>query len=421
MKLLITYSSRTGNTEKVAKEIRKEAESWLNSGASGCLNTGVESCQDTGAGGSLKPDAEAALETRSSLTFCRITEAPDPDDFDAVIVGLWIDKGKPNKEAQEYIKTIKNKKTAFFFTLGIQTFSDRGRQTLGRPGTGKAAYEKLLSLQAMGFDNVNIDIIYHYPRQTMVELDEDLKRIFSLGLGSFSFYSLISDPVPSNMDMGRDFKRIRAEIGGGMTDLVGGKTDTAWPGTPDPDGTGGADSGETDQALFDRIYTAALGQGFSLLELTKMSRHDPYRYISARHDGADTLALGAGAGGNLGDIVYMNPISVDRYRSLVAGEPTESERLSGILTRSPHAAISKLLGNLQRGRLSLDPYRELFGEESLRLLNRLLTEGYLETGQACPGEGARYRLTQKGVYWGNNICDAFLKSLASEFKSVCST
>lgn len=80
MKILLTYSSRTGNTEKVAKAIREVAPEGVH--------------------------------------FWRVNEAPPTEDFDAIIVGFWIDKALPNKEALDYINTIKGKKVGFFATLG---------------------------------------------------------------------------------------------------------------------------------------------------------------------------------------------------------------------------------------------------------------------------------------------------------------
>jgi len=148
-------------------------------------------------------------------------------------------------------------------SVGIQTFNDRGRQLLGRLGSGKEAYQKILQVKARSFENVNIDIIYHYPHQTREEVDEDLKKVFSLELAGFSFYSLIT--------------QLDVQINGRQ---------------PGVQLKSCADREKAmDMALFDRIYTGAMDRGFSILELTKLTRHDPYRYITARHDGADTLSL----------------------------------------------------------------------------------------------------------------------------------
>ncbi len=82
MKILIVYSSKTGNTQLVAESI-----------------------------------AQALDEEAVAFP---IAEAPDCHDFDWVIVGFWIDKGKPNAEALRYLKALRHPRTAFFFTLGAE-------------------------------------------------------------------------------------------------------------------------------------------------------------------------------------------------------------------------------------------------------------------------------------------------------------
>lgn len=248
-------------------------------------------------------------------------------------------------------------------SVGIQTFNDRGRQLLGRLGSGREAYQKLSQMKARGFENVNIDIIYNYPRQTGEELDEDLNKVFSLELAGFSFYSLITQ-------LGAQLKS--------YTD-------------------------DRDMALFDRIYSRAIERGFSMLELTKLIRHDRYRYITARHQGADTLALGAGAGGNLADITYGNPISLNSYRNYVENQP--DTKLMGFVTKPQYREVSRLIGAIQCCRIPRDEYADMFGVNIRELVEQLLAEGYVTA------EADGYRLTPKGIYWGNNICDAFLKNL----------
>ena len=96
MKVLLTYSSKTGNTKQVAEAIAKALP------------------------GSLEP--------------VPITNAPDYREYDLVIVGFWIDKGKPNAEALRYIRTVKSKQVAFFFTLGADVDSNHAKQCRNRSG-----------------------------------------------------------------------------------------------------------------------------------------------------------------------------------------------------------------------------------------------------------------------------------------------
>ncbi|TEB07903.1 hypothetical protein Psch_01458 [Pelotomaculum schinkii] len=47
----------------------------------------------------------------------------------------------------------------------------------------------------------------------------------------------------------------------------------------------------------------------------------------------------------------------------------------------------------------------MFGVNIRELVKQLLAEGYVTA------EADGYRLTPKGIYWGNNICDAFFETI----------
>ncbi len=44
---------------------------------------------------------------------------------------------------------------------------------------------------------------------------------------------------------------------------------------------------------------------------------DKYKYIVRRHDGEDTLPIGAGAGGYIGNTLIMNSLKMDDFREEV--------------------------------------------------------------------------------------------------------
>lgn len=88
MKILITYSSKTGNTKKVAEAIKS----------------------------SLK---DAHLEPIENIT--------NIDDYNLIIVGGWIDRATFDSKTLNFIKTISNKKVGYFFTLGACPTSDHAK------------------------------------------------------------------------------------------------------------------------------------------------------------------------------------------------------------------------------------------------------------------------------------------------------
>ena len=251
-------------------------------------------------------------------------------------------------------------------SIGVQTFQDQGRKVLGRVGTGHTAYGKVLEAQDAGFDNVNIDLIYNYPYQSLRDIGDDLDKTFSLDLGGFSFYSLI----------------VRPETELGRANL---------------------ESCETDAMLFGEIYDRALANGFSMLELTKLVRHDRYQYIQLRHSAADILAIGAGAGGSLSRFVYHNPSHPEAYRQYV--DSLGKQEVPGMFLGEQYRPLVRLAGEMQQCRLSVDKYADLLGDGIFPILEALRDKRYLWE------DAGTYVMTKKGVYWGNNITDIVLKNM----------
>lgn len=87
---LIAYSSKTGNTKKIGQAISEVVQADL----------------------------------------VDIAEEPDIENYENIIVGYWIDKGKANKEADDFMKKIKGKNCGVFATLGAEADSDHAKEAL---------------------------------------------------------------------------------------------------------------------------------------------------------------------------------------------------------------------------------------------------------------------------------------------------
>ena len=107
MSLLVVYSSRTGNTHAVA---------------------------------------EAALEALPGLaTVAPVEEYPEPDGHDAVAVGFWVDRGRPDKKALAYMRRLQGRRVAAFGTLGARPDSPHA-EDVRRAVTELLADNRLLGL-----------------------------------------------------------------------------------------------------------------------------------------------------------------------------------------------------------------------------------------------------------------------------------
>ncbi|MEG0388858.1 MAG: flavodoxin family protein [Niameybacter sp.] len=93
MKILITYSSKTGNTKRLAEGIYNNIQ-------------------------------------LSDVTLLPIHEVEEVESYESILVGYWVDKGGPNEEAAKFMEGIKGKKVGLFATLGAYPDSQHGWDSL---------------------------------------------------------------------------------------------------------------------------------------------------------------------------------------------------------------------------------------------------------------------------------------------------
>ncbi len=76
-------------------------------------------------------------------------------------------------------------------SFGIETFSEKFFPFLRRRTSLKQVEDILTESRKMGFGNINVDLMYAFPKQSIEELREDLKTILSLNVEHISTYSLM--------------------------------------------------------------------------------------------------------------------------------------------------------------------------------------------------------------------------------------
>ncbi|MBQ2745762.1 MAG: radical SAM protein [Lachnospiraceae bacterium] len=241
------------------------------------------------------------------------------------------------------------------FSVGVQTFDDEGRKQMGRIGSGETAYERLKQLKSYDGVTVSMDLIYNYPGQTMESLMADLDKITELNLDGFSMYSLINMKETTIDNAGNE---------------------------------------RNDEEMFYTISHTMKERGYDFLELTKMVKSDRYRYIMNRHKGADTLPLGAGAGGSVNGLALMNPIKLDEYEQSVSDLASRK----GMLFVPEYVEVVRFKGDVQTAYL---PRNEAMYGSNLGEYERFRRE-LIEQDMVCETADG-YRLTEKGIFWGNTI------------------
>ncbi len=76
-------------------------------------------------------------------------------------------------------------------SIGVQSFIKKNIEFLNRHHTKEEVFEKIELLKQNGFDNINIDLIYAIPFETLEDLEYDLDCFLELDIPHISTYSLI--------------------------------------------------------------------------------------------------------------------------------------------------------------------------------------------------------------------------------------
>ena len=76
-------------------------------------------------------------------------------------------------------------------SIGIQSFHDELLQLIGRRHNAEQARRAVATAQAVGFDNISIDLMYALPSQTMEMWKKDVAEALKLGVQHISTYGLI--------------------------------------------------------------------------------------------------------------------------------------------------------------------------------------------------------------------------------------
>jgi oxygen-independent coproporphyrinogen-3 oxidase len=114
-------------------------------------------------------------------------------------------------------------------SLGIQSTHDTTLLALGRTHTGQDARDAVIKARAAGFTNVNIDLIFGAPAQTVSQWEADLDEALSLEIDHVSIYGLTIEPrtpFAKRMQSGELVLPIEDEQAA-MYDLALQKTDKA--------------------------------------------------------------------------------------------------------------------------------------------------------------------------------------------------
>ena len=254
-------------------------------------------------------------------------------------------------------------------SIGIQTFSDRGRKILNRTYTKDFITEKIKEIRKRFKGLICIDIIYNYPDQTDEEIIDDAKTACELGVDSISFYSLM-------IQDGSQISKDRAE------NKVIFKYNL-----------------ERDKELHHKFLEITLANGYSVLEHTKITNgKDEYRYIRNVNSFSDLIPIGVGAGGRIRDYELFH------LNKLVSFYAFDNDLKMN---------VKKLSGILQYKKVELDKIKEFSGSSYENIFK--LIKKYEEEGLVIISENTM-EYTIDGIFWGNSITASLVTQIINDNK-----
>lgn len=250
-------------------------------------------------------------------------------------------------------------------SLGVQSFSPRLRNRIGRRGTIDGLPATLDALRAAGIGNIGLDLIYAIPGESVEEWAADLSAAVALSPQHISTYELTVEP---HTTLGRRGLAVFPE--------------------------------ETAVEMWRLTGETLARAGIRRYEVSNLAR--PGRECRHNMDvwhGATYLGCGPAAAGFDGEVRRANPRSLGRW---LAGDPTEEDRLP------PLERAAELLGlglRTVRGwereefrqRTGVD-YADAFADA----LQELAAQGLLEVGETS------LRPTERGLLFADYVADRLL-------------
>lgn len=178
-------------------------------------------------------------------------------------------------------------------SMGVQTFSDERLRFLNRRHSAAVAEQAVLNAQKAGFNNISIDLMFGFPKQTLEEWESDVKKALSLNVQHISAYSLMYEEgtlLGKMLDRG-DVEEINEE---------------------------------SSLAMYEHLMDALCDAGFEHYEISNFAKPG-YRskHNSSYWRGIPYLGVGAGAHSYDGTHRHFNPESLDDYLNGAALEEEE--------------------------------------------------------------------------------------------------
>jgi oxygen-independent coproporphyrinogen-3 oxidase len=245
-------------------------------------------------------------------------------------------------------------------SMGVQSWDPDLLKVLGRVHDAEQVRKSFSVLRTAGFDNLNLDLIYGVPGQTLAQWEDSIRQTAALEPEHISAYCLTYEEDTEFFE-----RMTRGEF---------------------------REDAESDAGFFERGVEMLSAAGYGQYEISNYARPGrECRHNVAYWEGADYLGLGPSAWSTVGERRWQNvPDTAAYVRAVQAGvRPLREEEILPAATREAEKIAFGLRMNA-----GIDPERLAARHD---LVTGLREEGLLED------HGPRVRLTERGRLLADEI------------------
>ena len=267
------------------------------------------------------------------------------------------------------------------FSLGVQSFDTRVRQSIGRIDDGETVIATLRRMVERQGAVVITDLIYGLPYQSMEVWENDVRTQFEIGIAGGDLYQL--NVFPSS--------ELAQRIASGDLPMLPTTEEQA----------------EYFRRGIDIVMEYPMVRRIDTTHwATDHRERSIYNTLAKR--GCDVLAFGSGAGGFIGQMMWRNHGALAPYEKLVE-EGTKPFQFMGEQADA-HRMQSEIGDQIEHGWLYAPFFMKKYGVDLLKEMEPLLA-AWAENGLVTRMETG-FRLTRAGEFWHDNLIQGFLEAYA---------
>ncbi|MDE5978347.1 MAG: radical SAM family heme chaperone HemW [Turicibacter sp.] len=285
-------------------------------------------------------------------------------------------EANPENLTDEKVKYLLSQKISRF-SLGVQSFQETLLKRIGRQHSPEQVKKVVMMLKANGISNINLDLIYAIPGQTLKQLQEDLEMALSLDVEHISAYSLIvEEHTPLYLAYMKDQLCL---------------TDN-----------------EVEATMYEHVIATLVQNGFKHYEISNFSKTIPSYHNQWYWKNEQYIGIGLGAHGYVEGVRYQNTRSINAYIDALAEKKLPIIE-SNVLSKEEKIEEEMFLGLRLLDGVDLDEVSKKYDIDVEAIYQEAFAN--LIEQQDLERVGSTIRLTHKGLLMANEVFEQFLLSI----------